>query len=631
MHTAPTGAPPRRLRARLHVQRRYRCRGDGASSGSSSGGGAGGVAYSFRHHPLPLAGRRLLQHPTRPAYLILCGVEHRSHGRQEVEQHREEDLAFLKARTDAAAASKRPEEALMLYGGIPYTAPQRSLGRPNTYHSVLQLYHQGAQRLLPPIYFEPQEVITAVAVGSFFKEFGREPVVIVGTASMYTHGAGCGTAATWKQGFLRTFRCSSGGGGGVSGSGSVDSAQAGPLRLELFHSTYLRPDGAAEGGGGSGTASHPMLNAEAVAAEARPDYASALCVCEEVGLLFVGMGSAQGLRIYSCCKEQLLRRRHLAHTPGQRINAIDYVFASPPGSRNGNAYMTSFDAGDLYQCPYGDEHAQRLAREKQLLIVCGTVDASVFIAALQPGSSSGGGGGATTPSFLMQIIADRVPRHITCLAVMDERTIAAADRFGTVVFLRIPESTRTKFAQPVSQLKEAELLAEEAYLRTQQTFVEVARHHTGQLVTALRVQPYDPSQGTDRSLATRILYYATALGSVGAFLPFVQEEDGAVAAYAQPLLQAHLRPLLSPPTMLPPSSMRCHHVVDGDVVQQLLRSGVASAAAFSPAAREAVEEALERQVRMEAARRNVLGLPKRRLPSLAELVAKQRALLTLPL
>ncbi|GET85822.1 hypothetical protein, conserved [Leishmania tarentolae] len=34
---------------------------------------------------------------------------------------------------------------------------------------------------------------------------------------------------------------------------------------------------------------------------------------------------------------------------------------------------------------------------------------------------------------------------------------------------------------------------------------------------------------------------------------------------------------------------------------------------------------------MEAARRNVLGLPKRTLPSLTELIAKQRALLTLPL
>ncbi|KPI83851.1 hypothetical protein ABL78_7101 [Leptomonas seymouri] len=597
----------------------------GGGGGSAVGGGAGGVAYSFRHQPLPLAGRRLLQHPTRPAYLILCGVEHRSHGRQEVEQHRAEDLVFLNARTTGdAASSKSPEEALALYGGIPYTAPARSLGHSNTHNSVLQLYHQGAQRLLPPIYFEPREVITSVVVGSFLKEFGREPVVIVGTASMYTHGAGCGTGASWRQGFLRTFRCSTTG----SGTSAESAAQAGPLRLELLHSTYLRPDSNME----AGSASRRPLNAEAVAEEARPDYASALCVCEEVGLLFVGMGSAQGLRIYSWGKEQLLRRRHLSHTPGQRINAIDYIFASPPGSRNGNAHMTSFDAMDLYQCPYGDDAARRLAREKQLFIVCGTVDASVFVAALQPGSSGGGHGNMTTPSFLLQIMTDRVPRFVTSLAVLDERTIAAADRFGTVVFLRIPENARTHLAQPISQLKEAELMAEELYLRTEQTFEEVARYHTGQLVTALRVQPYDPSQGADPSLAAKILYYSTALGSVGAFLPFMAEEDGALAAYLQPLMHAHLRPILSPPTMLPPSSFQSHHVVDGDLIQLLLRGGATSRSRpFTAAAKVEVEEALERQVKMEAARRQVLGLPKRTLPSLTELVAKQRALLTLPL
>lgn len=598
--------------------------GSGGGSNGRTGEAAGGVAYSFRHHPLPLAGRRLLQHPTRPAYLILCGVEHRSHGQQEVKQHRAKDLAFLNARTSGDGAKRSPEEALALYGGIPYTAPQRSLGRPNAHHSILQLYHQEAQRLLPPIYFEPHEVITSAVVGSFFKEFGREPVVIIGTASLYTHGAGCGSGATWKHGFLRTYRCNSTG-GGMEGH---TAAQAGPLQLELLHSTYLRPDGSVSGA----TSARPVLNAASVAEEARPDYASALCMCEEVGLLFVGMGSAQGLRIYSWGKEQLLRRRHLAHTPGQRINAIAYVFASPPGSRNGNAHTTSFDAMDLYQCPYGNDAARRLAREKQLLIVCGTVDASVFIAALQPGSAPGSNSSAATPSFLLQIMTDRVPRYITSLAVLDERTIAAADRFGTVVFLRIPESTRMQFAQPVSQLKEAELTAEETYLRTQQTFVEVARHHTGQLVTALRVQPYDPSNGSDPSLATKILYYSTALGSVGAFLPFIAEEDGALAAYLQPLLYAHGRSLLSPPSMLPAASLRCHHVVDGDLVQQLARGGAtATSTPFTAAAKAELEETLERQVKAEAARRHVLGLPKRTLPSLTELIAKQRALLTLPL
>ncbi|KAG5507788.1 hypothetical protein JIQ42_08077 [Leishmania sp. Namibia] len=611
----------------------------GGGAGGGGGPGSGGVEYSFQHHPLPLAGRRLLQHPTRPAYLIICGVEHRSHSRQEAERHRAEDRAFLTARMadNAQAEDRGAVYGEGLYGGIPYTAPQRSLGRPNAYHSTLQLYHCDAQRLLPPIYFEPNEAITSVAVGSFFKEFGREPVVIVGTASVYTHGAGCGTAASWRHGFLRTFRCASG--SGSVGGGSADAL----LRLELLHSTYLRPDdaggsvsskeglssarssGVAAGGGGRG-----------VDEGAKPDYPSALCICEQVGLLFVGMGSAQGLRIYSWGKEHLLRRRHLAHTPGLRITAIDYVFASPPGSRNVNARNASFFAADLYQCPYGDAEVMRMARERQLLIICGTVNASVFIAALQPGSpapaaapcAAAGAATAGTPSFLLQIMTDSVPRHITSVVVVDERTIAASDRFGTVVFLRIPENTRTQFAQPVHQLHEVELVAEEAYMRTQQTFREIARHHVGELVTALHVQPHDPSQGTDATLATKIVYYSTALGSLGAYVPLLSEEDGALAAYLQPLLHAHMRPLLGPPTALPPAAYLSHHVVDGDVAQ-LLHGGATTP--FSAAAKDDIADALERQVKMEAARRSVLGLPKRTLPSLSELIAKQRALLTLPL
>ncbi|GET85821.1 CPSF A subunit region, putative [Leishmania tarentolae] len=538
--------------------------GGGAGGGGGGGPGSGGVEYSFQHHPLPLAGRRLLQHPTRPAYLILCGVEHRSHGRQEVERHRAEDRAFLTARmADTTQAEGRGAlYAEGLYGGIPYTAPQRSLGRPNAYHSTLQLYHRDTQRLLPPIHFEPNEAITSVAVGSFFKEFGREPVVIVGTASSYTHGAGCGTAASWRHGFLRTFRCAS----GSAGSGGADVL----LRLELLHSTYLRPDEAGSSannsGSGSGRDRRSGANTGGVAAggggngvggDVKPDYPSALCICEPVGILLVGMGAAQGLRIYSWGKEHLLRRRHLANTPGQRITAIDYVFASPPGSRNLNARNTSFFAADLYQCPYGDAEGMRMAREKQLLIICGTVDASVFIAALQPGCpapaaahGTAGAPTAATPSFLLQIMTDSVPRHITSVVAVDERTIAASDRFGTVVFLRIPETTRTHFAQPVHQLQEAELIAEEAYLRTKQTFREVARHHVGELVTALHVQPYDPSQGTDAALATKIVYYSTALGSIGAYVPLLSEEDGALAAYLQPLLNSHMRPLLGPPHRL---------------------------------------------------------------------------------
>lgn len=39
-----------------------------------------------------------------------------------------------------------------------------------------------------------------------------------------------------------------------------------------------------------------------------------------------------------------------------------------------------------------------------------------------------------------------LPRSITCMTVMDERTIAVGDRFGNVVILRIPFKTRLALA-----------------------------------------------------------------------------------------------------------------------------------------------------------------------------------------
>lgn len=571
----------------------------GAGSGGG-GGGSGGVEYSFRHTPLPLAGRRLLQHPTRPSYLILCGVEHRSHSRAAIERHLQEDKTVLASRI---ATSSSPAVAAMLYGGIPYTAPQHSLGVPNVYHSTLQLYNEATQRLLPPVYLEDGESITAVVVGSFVREFGQEPVVVVATASSFSHGAGCGAAASWRQGFLRAFRCVSAATASASGGGGT------VLRLEQVHSTYLRPDADPSCRGGASK----MLS---------PDYASALCLCPEVGLLFVGMGSAHGLRVYSWGKEHLLRRRHLANTPGRRIIAIDYVFTRPPGSDRVNRTAFSFYAADLYQTPYGDAEAMRQSCEGQLLIVCGTSDASVFVAAMQPSGSG-------VPSYLLQILVDRVPRHLTSIAVVDERTIAVADRFGTITFLRIPESTRFSFAEPIAQMQDAELNTAEAYLRDAQFLEDVAHYSTGQVVTALRVQPYDPSNGADASLAIKIVYYTTSLGAVGAFVPFVSEEDGALAAYLQPLLVANQRPLLGPTAAVRPAVVKSKRVIDGDAAQ-LLRSS-ARDSMFSASAKQTIDEALQRSGKMETAQRAALGLPARQLPTLTELLAKQRALLTLPL
>ncbi|RNF26012.1 splicing factor 3B subunit 3 [Trypanosoma conorhini] len=591
------------------------------------------LEYSFGHTQLSVAGRRLLQHPTRAEYLIVIGTEHRGYGVAALrraaaaaaaavaEQQRRRQGNTTEAGEGSATKDENAAGAKNTSGGgIPLDKPQRSLNHADHYVSTLQLYNKRTDRLDPPLYFQEREAVLSAAVGSFVKDFGKEPVVVAGCAEQYTHGSGCGVGPAWTQGRLRAFRFV------VSQSSMPGGGGATPvLRLEQLHDTPITAaETGGEGGAGGVAASYrttPLM-----------DYPSALHICPEVGLLFVGLGPENGLQVYAWGQRRFLRKRRLPNVPS-RITAIETVFVSPPGAASSTA-AASNAAPDLFRC---GPNSGSLARDKRLLIVCGTLDQSVFIATVQPGSGTAG-----SMSFLMLVARDAVPRSVTSIVCVDERTVAVADRFGSVAFLRLPRDARLGFAEPLHHMSDAELMEVERYAAHEQVLQEIAVHHTGQLVTALRVHDYDPSGGADPSLALRILFYATALGSVGAYTPFVREEDAALAAHLQPLIAAHIRCPLQDGSGCPPynaagrltasaaaavSPSPVHNVVEGDLAQLLLH---ASTSLFSTEAKTDVEAELARRERAEAAQRNVLGLPPRSWPALAELVAKHRALVTLP-
>ncbi|AAZ12759.1 hypothetical protein, conserved [Trypanosoma brucei brucei TREU927] len=613
------------------------------AAGVASTAAETGLEYSFSYTSLPVAGRRLLQHPTRPECLLVIGTEHRGYGvaalRRAASAARYKDGS---SSGSGAAADGRPELSAGA-GGIPLDKPQRSLNHPNYYVSTLQLYNRRTDRLDPPIYFQEGEAVLSAAVGSFVKDFGREPVVVLGCAEHFTHGSGLGVGASWTQGRLRAFRFVVSGASGPSGS-------SGPsLRLEQLHDTPIAviaasSTGFEEDGNDDNTATQygdqPTAPQSKGVGGAITDYPSALHICADVGLLFVGMGAASGLHVYAWGQRRFLRKRRLPNVPS-RITSIETVFATPPNvvsSSSGTTAATTPGsttyAADLYRC---GPNSTNIVRERRLLIVCGTVDQSVFIATVQPGTSSGSVG---SMSFLMLIARDAVPRSITCVACLDERTIAAGDRFGNVVFLRLPQDARLGFAEPVQNMTDIELVEAERYAASEQLLEEIAFHRAGQLVTSLRVHDYDPSDGTDPTLALRILFYATTLGAVGAYTPFVREEDAALAAHLQPLIASHVRcplqggsgqPVYNAAARLSTSPAAftsvVHHVIEGDYAQLLLHS---STSLFSTEARSEMEAALAQKERAEAAQRNVLSLPKRVWPTLGELVAKQRALVALP-
>lgn len=613
-----------------------------SNSGVAEGGGGVGrsssisLEYSFDYHSLRIAGRRLLRHPTRPEYQVIIGTVHRGH-----------TMAELSPTSSSSSSSTS-------------SASTRSMGRVNHYTSTVQLFHEESNHMFPAYYFPDGEAVLAATMGSFYADFGKEPVLVVASVSRFSHGAGCGTAAHAAQGWLRTFRCTTTHTNTNSTGGSV-------LQLEPVHNTLLMHTPSAKRADGTGAVSSHAAH------EASADYASALHVCEDVGLLFVGMSAREGLCVYSWGQQHLLRKRRLPHVPS-RIVAIDTLFAPPPvhassASSSSSSSSACCYVADLYRCPPHNTDALRRAREQPLLVVCATLAHSVFVARMHPGSSE-------SPSYLLQIARDRVPRRVTAMALLDGNTIAVADRSAMVSFLRLPiYPTRTihawtasdvtanssnamngsvtvlqpcirlGFAQPMDQLYDAELEAAQDYLARQQLLEEVASWHVGATVTSLSVQAHDPSYGHDAHLATRMLVYGTTLGSVGAFIPFVCQGDGVWGWYAQRALAPHMTMALLSQSGRRAYSARgggagggsmgaggtsdapSHHVVDGDVFQLWRQSG---GTVFTRRSREQIEDELDRLRRVDAARRRVLGLPVRHMPTLEELVAKQRALLTLP-
>lgn len=565
-----------------------------SSSLMDSRSSSNSLEYSLLTKMLPLAGRRIVRHPTQPCYLLIAGTEHRFHRSPLCQPG-----GGLHSSSGGNDDAKRP----------PLPLQKRSLGKPQVYQSSLQLYHEEANLLLPPQFLSEGEAIMSIALGSFFVDMGREPIVVVGVARQFSHGVLCGSASTYKDGLLRAFRFAPN-----LGNSSLDPYGKPFLRLEPLHHTFVMDPG---------SSSNSQTSLSSLPA---PDYPSALCVCEEVGLLLVGLGKENGLRLYSFGRSQFLRKRCLTNVPA-RITAIQVMFVKPSSGVPDQSYFVS----GLYQCPVDNSEVLRCAREKQMLIVCGTEADSVFIAALQPGSRS------SIMGFLMIIARDPVPRYLSCMTIINESTIAVADRFGTVAFLAIPPYIRTGFAEPIDKMTDTEIDAIiQHFAAKQQLLEEIAVHHTGSLVTTLNMQEYDPSGGEDPSLTTRIVFYGTTSGSVGCYTPFITEEDGALAAYLRPLLREHMQLLLYPGSGQLPyhylqhhSGQGVHHVIEGQWLEAFRQSS--SASVFSVRRKQQLEEKLERIRVVEAARRARLGLPPRKLPPIEELIAKQRALSTLPL
>ncbi|XP_050340852.1 uncharacterized protein LOC126767363, partial [Bactrocera neohumeralis] len=148
------------------------------TTGSGTGGGAG--LRDEPPHPAAHDGPRLL-------YPLV-------HGASRVQYHGYQADAGGATGADEAGAAAAPQS-----GPISLDAPQRALGHADFYNSTLQLYHEESNRMFPRYFFTEGEAVLCGAIGSFVEDFGREPVMVVGAASQYSHGAGCGAAPAGRR------------------------------------------------------------------------------------------------------------------------------------------------------------------------------------------------------------------------------------------------------------------------------------------------------------------------------------------------------------------------------------------------------------------------------------------------
>ncbi|WIA12061.1 hypothetical protein OEZ85_012138 [Tetradesmus obliquus] len=170
------------------------------------------------------------------------------------------------------------------------------------------------------------------------------------------------------------------------------------------------------------------------------------------------------------------------------------------------------------------------------------------------------------------------PRYITAMTPLDYDTVAAGDKFGNFVVLRLPADVSAQIEEDPTGGK---LAAQMGKLGGAPHKLDNSiQFHVGDTITALARATMQPG-------GSEVLLYGTIMGGVGAFFPFQAKEDKDFFLH----LEMHMR------QEHPPLAGRDHlafrsayfpvrEVVDGDLCGQF--------AALAPAKQQAVAAELDR-------------------------------------
>ncbi|CUG48917.1 Hypothetical protein, putative [Bodo saltans] len=391
---------------------------------------------------------------------------------------------------------------------------ERSPNRLSKHVSCVHLFDSAQNVASPPLYLNEGDSALAMHIGSF-PEFGKEPVLVLGCTSHYDHGHGM-QAPSWGETCLRTYRFAL---PSLSGPDGVLGTHATAMpKLELVHATILT----------------------------HGDLPSAVHVCSQGGFVLVGFGPKQGLHLFGWGLKHLLWKRKLLETFSSRIVTIDTIQDTTTG-----AMLTA--AG------YPPIQASNSATT---LILCGLQDQSVMIARHVRC------GGAQA---LLAVAIDPFPRMVAAACFIDDRTVAVSDKFGSLVVLRIPPTTRLDLPEAMDGMSDEELVAATTFRREQPLHI-VNSFHVGQTITSLQAVVRPKVAGITNG-PTTVLVYATSQGKIGALVPFPTEEDAALGAYLDPILAEYFRSPVERPLLPHRSRMTPkRNVIDGDCVQLISQS-----------------------------------------------------------
>ncbi|XP_074585839.1 spliceosome-associated protein 130 A-like [Curcuma longa] len=155
---------------------------------------------------------------------------------------------------------------------------------------------------------------------------------------------------------------------------------------------------------------------------------------------------------------------------------------------------------------------------------------------------------------------DSVPRWLTAAHHIDFDTVAGADKFGNIYFVRLPQDVSDEIEEDPTGGK---IKWEQGKLNGAPNKVEeIVQFHVGDVVTCLQKASLIPGGG-------ECVIYGTVMGSVGALLPFISREDVDFFSHLEMHMRQEHPPLCGRDHMAFRSAyFPVKDVIDGDLCEQ---------------------------------------------------------------